>query len=201
MVSVTDDVVELFASVSEALARATWALLNDDVALANAVVAADRLFDQKTAALEARVWCEIEKPADSRASLRELVPVLLILPELERSADLAEHIASRACTSLGNQMTPTSRGIVQRMSEAALELWQAAGTAYARGSTEDLELHEADEELDILHGRLTAEVADGGMEPGVAAQVTLLARFYERLGDHAVNLSRRIAALPNRERP
>jgi phosphate uptake regulator len=30
----------------------------------------------------------------------------------------------------------------------------------------------------------------------VAAQVTLLARFYERLGDHAVNLASRIANLP-----
>jgi phosphate uptake regulator len=33
------------------------------------------------------------------------------------------------------------------------------------------------------------------MPTAVAAQVTLIARFYERLGDHAVNLSRRIAAL------
>ena len=34
------------------------------------------------------------------------------------------------------------------------------------------------------------------MAPAVAAQVTLLSRFYERLGDHAVNLGRRIEDLP-----
>ena len=34
------------------------------------------------------------------------------------------------------------------------------------------------------------------MSPAVAAQVTLLSRFYERLGDHAVNLARRIETLP-----
>ena len=34
------------------------------------------------------------------------------------------------------------------------------------------------------------------MPAQVAAQVTLLGRFYERLGDHAVNLARRIELLP-----
>ena len=49
-------------------------------------------------------------------------------------------------------------------------------------------------ELDILHDRLTAEIAKADMPTNVTAQVTLISRFYERIGDHAVNLSRRIAA-------
>ena len=49
--------------------------------------------------------------------------------------------------------------------------------------------------MDILHGRLTQEVAAEQMPVAIAAQVTLLARFYERLGDHAVNLARRIELL------
>ena len=53
----------------------------------------------------------------------------------------------------------------------------------------------ADEEMDILHGRLTEEVGAEEMTVAIAAQVTLLARFYERLGDHAVNLARRIELL------
>jgi phosphate transport system protein len=59
-----------------------------------------------------------------------------------------------------------------------------------------VELDEVDEEIDVLHERLTNEVATGVMPPPVAAQVTLLSRFYERLGDHAVNLARRIQRLP-----
>ena len=57
---------------------------------------------------------------------------------------------------------------------------------------------EADEEeLDILHERLTNEVATSAvMPPPAAAQVTLLGRFYERLGDHAVNLAKRIVWSP-----
>jgi phosphate transport system protein len=186
-------VLVLFGQVTEALAQATSALLGGDTELGQAVVDADRVIDEQTAAVEELVWAEISSQSPAPARLRHLVAVLLVLPELERSADLAEHIAQRAVAHVGSDMTPVSRGIVQRMSEVAIEMWRSATTAYANRSTDGTDLHEADEELDILHDRLTAEVATGAMRAPVAAQVTLLARFYERLGDHAVNLSRRIA--------
>jgi phosphate transport system protein len=191
--SLRQSVLELFASVSEAIGRATWALLNADVELAKTVVAADRLVDEQTAALEAAIWEDIDDDLPDRPPLRDLVAVLLILPELERSADLAEHIAQRAEAGLGASMTPACRGIVQRMCEVAVEMWQATTAAYDGRAGDGQDLDEADEELDILHDRLTTEVASGAMDPAVAAQVTLVARFYERLGDHAVNLSRRVA--------
>jgi phosphate uptake regulator len=46
-----------------------------------------------------------------------------------------------------------------------------------------------------VHDWLTAEIALGEMPAEVANQVTQLARFYERLGDNAVNLSRGIVRL------
>jgi phosphate transport system protein len=195
--SLRDSILLQFASVREALARATWALLNVDPELAEGVISADEEFDRQTATLEEAIWARIEQGAPDPGSLRHLVSILLILPELERSADLAEHIAQRARTSLGEAMSPASRGIVQRMSEVAIEMWGAATSAYADRSNRDADLDEADEELDILRDRLTTEVAKGKMDPPIAAQVTLLARFYERLGDHAVNLSRRVASIPD----
>ncbi len=193
MATLQDSVVELCALVGEALARATWALLNADPALARRVVEADRDVDRRTAALEAELWREVDEGGTARP-VRELVAALLVLPELERSADLAEHIAQRAEGGLGAEMSPASRGVVQRMSEVALAMWQATTGAFLSGSATPEELDHADEELDVLHARLTAIVAGGAMDPAVAAQVTLLARFYERLGDHAVNLSRRVGA-------
>jgi phosphate transport system protein len=125
----------------------------------------------------------------------KVVGVLLIVPELERSGDLAEHIAQRAASNLGSDMSPLSRGIVQRMAEVALEMWRAAADAYGERAADAASLSEDDEEIDILHDRLTGEVAAGTMPTPIGAQVTLLARFYERIGDHAVNLARRIEML------
>jgi phosphate transport system protein len=188
-------VLNLFALVREALARATWALLNGDAQLGQAVVDGDQDIDDLTSDLELEVWAEIETHELDRADLRRFVGILLILPELERSADLAEHIAQRALTNVGSSMTPVARGIVQRMSEVAAEMWQSVAASYVRADAADLELQEEDEELDILHERLTNEIAKGDMDTAVTAQVTLISRFYERIGDHAVNLSRRIATL------
>ena len=188
-------VLNLFALVREAMARATWALLNGDMELGQQVVDGDQEVDELTAELELEVWSHIEERTPNPVTLRQLVGILLIVPELERSADLAEHIAQRALTNLGTEMTPVARGIVQRMSEVAAEMWQSTTAAYVGNEADFVVLHEADEELDILHDRLTAEISRGEMPTTVAAQVTLISRFYERLGDHTVNLGRRIAAL------
>jgi len=184
------EVVSLLAQLREQLARGTWALLNDDVELAHQVVAGDDAIDVGCADAEARLWDELE--AASGADSRQLVSLLFLVSELERSADLAAHIAERAAAGLGRAMSPVSRGIVQRMFEVATDMWASAGEMLdASPVVEDL--HETDEELDILRDRLMTEAAAGEMEPGVVSQVTLLARFYERLGDHAVNISRRLA--------
>ena len=188
-------VTQLFALVSEALAGATEALLSNDAATGLAVVDGDQAVDDLTADVELLVWRQLDNERTPTATLRHLVGVLLILPELERSGDLAEHIAQRAVTNLGGEMSPLSRGIVQRMAEVALEMWRDAADAYGDRSASAVSLEEDDEEIDILHERLTGEIAAEAMPTAIGAQVTLLARFYERLGDHAVNLARRIEML------
>jgi phosphate transport system protein len=194
--AVGEPVTRLFALVSEALAGATRALLDQDLQLGQSVVDGDRAIDELTSQVEQSIWAGIGRDSPDVDDLRYAVGTLLILPELERSADLAAHIAQRALTGTGAEMTPVSRGIVQRMSEVALAMWNAATSAYAERAAHGVEIDEADEELDVLHERLTNEVATGAMSAPVAAQVTLLSRFYERLGDHAVNLARRIETFP-----
>jgi phosphate transport system protein len=185
----------LFALVSEALARATAALLDRDGALGQGVVDGDQAIDRLTENVERSIWARIGRNPPDEGALRRDVGILLILPELERSADLAEHVAQRALTDLGAEMTPASRGIVQSMSDIALGMWNSAARAYDENAESGIAIDEADDGLDVLHERLTAEVAAGSMSPAVAAQVTLVSRFYERLGDHAVNLARRIETL------
>ncbi len=188
-------VVQLFALVSEALSRATHALLSGDSVLGQTVIDGDQWVDTLTSDVELLIWNELQERPVQGDELRYLVGLLLIIPELERSADLAEHVAQRAVDHLGAAMSPRSRGIVQLMTEVANEMWQQAADAFGNRVRVADRLASADEEMDILHGRLTQEVEAEQMPVATAAQVTLLARFYERLGDHAVNLARRIELL------
>jgi phosphate transport system protein len=155
----------------------------------------DQVVDDLTAEVELLIWQELQEGPVQGDALRHLVGMLLIIPELERSADLAEHIAQRAVDHLGTDMSARSRRIVQLMTEVANEMWQEAADAFGERSHVSERLVKADDEMDILHDSLTREVADEEMPAAIAAQVTLLARFYERLGDHAVNLARRIELL------
>jgi predicted phosphate transport protein (TIGR00153 family) len=87
------------------------------------------------------------------------------------------------------------------MSEIAVRMWQIAGTAYQeRSRSAGFQLTDADDELDELASHLVSEIVLGDVDSPIAAELALVARFYERLGDHAVNLARRvdIMAAPRR---
>ena len=186
-------IVRVFALVGEAMAEATHALLAGDRELAKRVVDQDIIIDnlvnELVATAEAQLLDSANKSVETR---RTLLTLLRILPEVERNGDLAEHIARRAARGLGNEMSPRSRGLVERMGEVASTIWREAtdviidGKLEAAGAIEDI-----DDELDDLHVSLTAELTSGSMALPVAVELALLARFYERFGDHCVNLARR----------
>ena len=99
-------VVQLFALVSEALSRATHALLSGDAVLGQSVIDGDQSVDTLTSDVELLIWDELQERPVQGDELRYLVGLLLIIPELERSADLAEHVAQRAVDHLGSAMSP-----------------------------------------------------------------------------------------------
>src|SRR3954449_1656819 len=190
---VDDAVLILFALVAESVGWATTALLDQDVDRANEVIADDQEFDERCERLTASVKERLSATNLTPDELEYLVAVLQVIPELERSADLAEHIAQRTVGQVGGLITPRSRGLIQAMSDIAVEMWKVAGTAYRQRSRDvAFRLSEADNELDDLATSLVNEGVREGTEPQVAVDLALIARYYERLGDHAVNLARRV---------
>jgi predicted phosphate transport protein (TIGR00153 family) len=183
--------------VAESIGWATSALLSQDVERALEVIDDDDAIDDRCAALVAMVKERLASAPADPGELENLIAILQIAPELERSADLAEHIAQRARRNLGAELSPKARGLIQQMGERAMRMWHVAGQAYRQRSRDSsFELSAADDELDELATQLVSDSLLGGVEPAVAAEMALLARFYERLGDHAVNLSRRVDAMP-----
>jgi phosphate transport system protein len=186
-------IVQIFALVGEAMAGATHALLSGDRELAKRVVDKDIAIDNLVNSIVVTAEMQLlENDALNIADRRRLLTLLRILPEVERSGDLAEHIARRAARGLGNEMSPRSRGLVERMGEVASTIWREATDVIIDGKLEQAgAIEEIDDELDDLHVSLTAELTSGSMTLPVAVELALLARFYERFGDHCVNLARR----------
>jgi phosphate transport system protein len=189
-------VIELFAMVAEDLSKATDAVLsgNDEIAkiLTERELAINALYQE----IEGLVNREIALQQPVASDLRFLLSVLRVVPELERSHDLVEHIARRANHLLAGELSPRSQGLLERMGKLAAGMWrQAADSWYQRDQSVAATLKQRDEEMDELHASLMAELASGRMALPVTMEMTLVARFYERLGDHAVNIARRVIYL------
>jgi phosphate transport system protein len=197
MRTIDEQVIYLFAMVSEGVSAATAAFLEGDLVTARRLVEGDRSIDSLQSSIEELVEGQLASglPTDLE-ELRRLVSILRIVPELERSGDLVEHIALRTPQRLAERMTPRARGMVEAMGRIGAEMWRATAAAYAdrdAGAAERLRVR--DDDLDDLHVQLSAELATIGTSIADAIELGLVARFYERLGDHAVNVARRIDGL------
>jgi phosphate transport system protein len=191
------EVLHIFTLVREALAGATETFLTTDRDAARSLMARDELIDTLYRSLEDAVLAALIRPGSDPARQRRLLVIFRILPELERSGDLAEHIASHAAQGLAKWLTPRARSLVSQMGSVGLEMWGMAATAYAEHDrTAADQLRALDDEIDDLHVSLTAELAAGGVSIPVAIEMGLVARYFERLGDHAVNITRRLQQLP-----
>jgi phosphate transport system protein len=195
-------VIEVFAFISEDLEGATRALLTGDAGALQTISDRDAIIAEVYHELEHVVDIELALQAPVATDLRLLVSVLRIVPDLERSHTLVVHIAEQATHILSEGLSPRSRGLVQRMGETAADMWNRAANAwYERDPTAAEALDDRDDDLDSLHAALTAELASGTMTLPVTMDMTLVARYYERLGDHAVNIARRVVYLAGRSQP
>ncbi len=195
-------VIELFAMVAEDLPGATQALLSGNNEVIQALAEREQAIDALYLQIEELVNREILLQAPVASDLRFLLSVLRIAPELERSHDLVMDIASRSNHILSDDLSPRTRGLVERMGALVSDMWrQAADSWYQRDRTAAVALEERDDEMDELHASLIAELASGRMALPVTMEMTLVARFYERLGDHAVNIARRVIYLAGSQAP
>lgn len=189
-------VIELFAIVAEDLPSATQALLSGDNTVLAALDEREKTINALYPEVEDLAAREILLQAPVAADLRFLLSVLRIVPELERSHDLVMQIASMSNHILNDDLSPRSRGLAERMGDLASAMWrQAADAWYKRDRSAAMALGELDDDMDELHASLIAEIASGRMPTPVTMEMTLVARAYERLGAHAVNIARRVIYL------
>src|SRR5918994_3943993 len=121
---IDERVTRLYALVTESLIAATDSFLAADRESARSVAGGDELIDQLEREIEQAVERTLLFEAPVARDFHRLVTALRILPELERSGDLAEHIASRAAAGLGGDLTPAIRGIIEQLGQEVVAMWR-----------------------------------------------------------------------------
>jgi len=192
---IDEHIARLFDLVTEGLMAATAAFLAADVVAGRRIASADVVIDELHLGTEALVQRQLLSATNGIEAdgLARLVLALRIMPELERSGDLVEHIAARASAVLLAQLTDHARSLVRQMGGVAVELWQRAADSFTGGDAPTIaELRDLDDTLDDLHTQLCAELSKVGLSTAAAIEMSLVGRAFERLGDHAVNVARRV---------
>ena len=197
---IRESIAKLAAGVTEAIPRATDILLAQDLEGAEYMILGDDEVDAKSLELEERCYSVLALQSPVAGDLRQVVSALRIIAEVERSADLAVNICKAARRIYGHQLDPRLRGIVQRMGDQARQLFKEATEAYLTSdANRAAALADMDGYLDDLQRQFVQTIFDSHsgdrIELPVAVQLAVVARFYERIGDHAVNIGERVRYL------
>ena len=193
------DVEALGADVVGMARSAIDALLEGDEERLADVVSADREVDRRYAATEREVYRLMVTQHPVARDLRLVVGSLRVAQELERCGDLACAIARRARRLDETVLTPRVRLVVHEIGAEAVSMLAAAVRAYGvLDADAAAAVVVADEALDDLYAQLLRalfELQGVGGEPMVEAG--LVARFLERLGDHATVMAERVLFIAN----
>ena len=186
---------ELADGVAAAFRGATAALLVGRPRMADRVIASDQLLDELRVRIEALATETITIFAPVGPDMRTLVSAIQSAHELERMGDLAKHVAEAAKRRDPHLVVPeVAKDLFTEFSSAAIAMvGKTAKVLRTRNVILALELESDDDRVDELHRRLFALMFSDRWTCGIPAAVdmTLLARFFERIADHAVALAER----------
>ncbi|HEV3173891.1 MAG TPA: phosphate signaling complex protein PhoU [Actinocrinis sp.] len=191
--------IEMTGLVGTAMSRATSALLDADLQVAESVISADDAVDALQRALDARALDLLARQQPVAGDLRTIITSLRMSADLERMGDLARHIAKVARLRYPESAVPeVLRDTIAEMGRIAVELARKAGEVID-GRDVDLArgLPDEDDAMDQLHRQLFGDLLDKKTEYSTetAIDVTLIGRYYERYADHAVSVARRLIFL------
>ncbi|AZS37605.1 Phosphate-specific transport system accessory protein PhoU [Microbacterium lemovicicum] len=191
--------VEISELVTIAIDKATRAFGSSDISLAEEVIEADSIIDDKAIALDELAIEILARQQPVARDLRIVVTALRVSASLERMGDIAEHIAQLTRMRFPERAIPKGlKSTFTRMGELDVEV---ARTLTELLRNEDLSLAEllrnSDDAIDELHISVFEKVLSDSWtgEPSATVDATLASRYLERFADHAVSVSKKVVYL------
>jgi phosphate transport system protein len=188
------ELAQLAGAVEAQIGDAIAALERRDVAAGERVVAQDRKIDAAQRAVDARAMRLLAKGGLSQKDLREVVMAIRMASEFERVGDLAKNVAKRSVlvSSSASPAAPIT-GLV-RMGKASLRQFADVLTAYGdENMPAATAVWTGDDDLDELYDSVFEEIiaamASDRAQIREGAHLVLIAKNFERIGDHATNIA------------
>lgn len=194
-----DDIVSEARATATAIDKATRALREANLVLAEQVIDADQHIDLLERAVDEASISLLARQAPVASDLRNVVAALRLSATLERMGDLARHVAYVARGRFPH--TALQGEIRQLVDTMATQATKVATNVVELLKTHDLalaaQIEAEDEVLDALHARSFELLLDDSSELSRQQLIdtVLLCRYLERFGDHGVSVARRVSFL------
>jgi phosphate transport system protein len=197
--SVSQTLFDLSVMVSDSMSKATRAIMEKNLQLAEEVISFDEKIDTVQHDLDARIIDIIARQQPVASDLRALITALRMSADLERMGDLAHHVAKVVRLRHPAPAVPDDVvKLIEAMGVAAEKIATKTGVVIStRDTVMAAQVEKDDDEMDLLHRQLISALIAPSWKHGVesAIDLTLLGRYYERYADHAVSVSRRVIFL------
>ena len=186
------EMIEMGAMCEEVIALASQALTEGDAALARKVAPLDGEIDQKERGIEAMCLRLLLQQQPVARDLRQISAALKMITDMERIGDQAEDIAEIVPFVVGH--SAENDALLKEMARATIQMVTGSVDAYVKHDLALAEKVVADDDIvdgffDQVKDQLIGRIARSPEEGEYALDLLMIAKYFERIGDHAVNIA------------
>ncbi|MBA2319245.1 MAG: hypothetical protein H0V93_15930 [Euzebyales bacterium] len=143
--------------------------------------------------LEEACYLVLARQSPVAGDLRRVVATLRCVADVSRSSNLLTHVAQSLTWVHPPSFDADVRGTIAQLGEASATIFHAAVAAWRdHDALAAVELQRTDDEVDLLQKVLLTEIYTGRTSVEESVSLALLARYYERIADHAVEMAREV---------
>ena len=188
-----DEMIEMGSMIETAIETAVSALVTQDVEKAKAAIKADDDIDHQERDIENLCLKLLLQQQPVARDLRQISSALKMITDMERIGDHAADISEITIMMAGKPYIKKLEHI-QEMAKETMQMLVNAVDAYVEKDMQKAQdVIKRDDVVDDLFNQVKTELiqlihedADAGEQ---AADLLMVAKYFERIGDHATNIS------------
>ena len=186
------ELIEMGALCEEAIALAAKALTDKDKTMAAKVTAMDAEIDQKERNIESMCLKLLLQQQPVARDLRQISAALKMITDMERIGDQAEDISEIVITLDGRYAENSA--LLKGMAESTIQMVTESVDAYIKRDTalaqQVIKMDDiVDDYFDQVKAELISKIAGEPADGEYALDLLMIAKYLERIGDHAVNIA------------
>ena len=186
------ELIEMGALCEEVISMASTALMDGNATLARRVAPLDSEIDHKERSIESMCLKLLLQQQPVARDLRQISAALKMITDMERIGDQAEDISE--IVQFLNERTVENADLLQEMSRAVIKMVTESVDAFVK---HDIMLAEKvvkdDDVVDscftTVKRKLIDAIAANPSDGEYALDLMMIAKYFERIGDHAVNIA------------